>query len=160
MNGWRYTFPTTTAEVNVGKGGISVSIEGVTKTVKGIQEASQIKINYIIQAINGSALIIEGKAKRACPVDQGRLRASIRTRFERSSGNVASSVYTDVDYAKFIEEGTGVYNVNGRRTPWVYKNAKGQFRTTRGYKGKHFLLKAFNAESAHLISNIRGLLSS
>lgn len=56
-------------------------------------------------AVNESALRIQRNARRACPVDTGRLKTSINIDFFR--GGLAAEVGTDVFYAPFIEFGTG-----------------------------------------------------
>jgi len=48
-------------------------------------------------------LEIEGAAKRKCPVDTGRLRASINTKQQK--GNTIQ-VGTNVEYAPYVEYGT------------------------------------------------------
>lgn len=49
---------------------------------------------------------VEGGAKRRCPVDTGRLRASITHALERDAGGLVGTVGTDVEYAPFVELGT------------------------------------------------------
>ena len=51
-------------------------------------------------------------------------------------------VGTNQDYAIYNEMGTGIYIGGGRTTPWSYKDAKGNWHTTRGMKGIHFLKNA------------------
>jgi HK97 gp10 family phage protein len=50
-----------------------------------------------------AAFIVEGKAKRRCPVDSGRLRASITHETDGTDGFI---VGTNVEYAPFVELGT------------------------------------------------------
>ena len=53
------------------------------------------------------------------------------------------SVYigTNVEYAPYVEYGTGIYADNGagRKTPWAYKGSDGKLHFTHGMKPKHFL---------------------
>ena len=53
------------------------------------------------------------------------------------------SVYigTNVEYAPYVEYGTGIYADNGagRKTPWAYKGNDGKLHFTHGMKPKHFL---------------------
>lgn len=48
----------------------------------------------------------EAVAKRLCPVDTGRLRASITHRLGRDSEGLFVDVGTDVEYAPYVELGT------------------------------------------------------
>lgn len=52
------------------------------------------------------AVRVESAAKRACPVDTGRLRASITHDLERDSKGLVAMVGTNVDYAPHVEFGT------------------------------------------------------
>lgn len=111
-------------------------------------------------------------------VDTGRLRNSITyTTITRSGqtiryrtdsqGNVASETQLDVQtteenkvvvgtavsYAPYVENGTGIYASNGRRTPWRYRaydRRIGAYRyfTTRGMRPTHFLRNAITQHTA------------
>lgn len=107
---------------------------------------------------------VEAMAKTLCPVDQGRLKGSIHTRLVRLGGPLICEVGTDVEYAIFVHEGTGLY---GPRHALIYpRSAKvlvftprksgGKFvsrknrttvfvRYTRGMPGTPFLRKALVA---------------
>lgn len=52
------------------------------------------------------AIKVEGAAKRLCPVDTGRLRASITHALDRDGEGLLAVVGTDVEYAAFVELGT------------------------------------------------------
>lgn len=50
---------------------------------------------------------VQTRAKRLCPVDTGRLRSSIQTTMPfRRGNNLVVSVGSNVNYARFVEEGT------------------------------------------------------
>jgi hypothetical protein len=61
-------------------------------------------------------------ARRFCPVNTGRLRASITTELVQYAGNIAVLVGTNVNYAMYQHEGTGIYGPHG--TPIVPVRAK------------------------------------
>lgn len=52
------------------------------------------------------ALKCQRTAKRLCPVDTGRLRASIAWRLERDAEGLAAVIGTNTHYAAYIEFGT------------------------------------------------------
>ena len=54
------------------------------------------------QNIEKAALLLERRAKQNCPVDTGKLRASISTEV----GNLEAEVGTNVEYAPCVEFGT------------------------------------------------------
>lgn len=53
-----------------------------------------------------AAIRVERMAKRLCPVDTGRLRASITHALESDAQGVLAIVGTDVHYAPYVEFGT------------------------------------------------------
>ena len=72
----------------------------------------------------------------------GALRNSVNHQVSESEEVVY--VGTNQDYAVYNEYGTGIYaeGGKGRKTPWRYQDAKGNWHTTRGMKPIHFLKKA------------------
>ena len=54
-----------------------------------------------------AGLLVEGDAKRLCPVDTGRLRSSISTETEDTAEGAKAFVSTNAEYAPFVEYGTG-----------------------------------------------------
>lgn len=58
------------------------------------------------KALVRSTVRIEANAKRMCPVDTGRLRASIGRALDRDGRGLVGVVGTDVDYAPYVELGT------------------------------------------------------
>lgn len=61
-------------------------------------------------------------AKKYAPVNTGRLRSSIEARLVRYNGEVAVLISTNVNYAMFQHEGTGIYGPHG--TPIVPVQAR------------------------------------
>lgn len=80
----------------------------------------------------------EGFAADLTPVDSGRLRNSITHKVDDSSVTVGSSL----EYAAYVELGTGKYASGGRNTPWVYKDDKGNWHYTHGQRAQPFLKPA------------------
>lgn len=58
---------------------------------------------YIQQKLLQVGLKIEAEAKKRCPVDTGRLRASINT---QKTGKMQVQVGSNVEYAPYVEYGT------------------------------------------------------
>lgn len=81
------------------------------------------------------------KARVLCPVDEGRLRASLALEMRREGDEAVARVGTNLDYGLYVHEGTGVYGPKGMPiTPkrakllrWPIKNNSGAGR--RRYKG-------------------------
>ena len=81
-----------------------------------------------------------GYAKIACPVDTGNLRGSIDHKVD---GNIAH-VGTNVNYAAYVEMGTGSANVEGGtgKASWVYKDAFGNWHRAYPQKPRPYLKPA------------------
>lgn len=60
---------------------------------------------------------VQSGAKRRCPVDTGRLRSSIRWTLGRDGKGLFGRVGTEVEYAYFVHEGHGPYEVGSTRGP-------------------------------------------
>ena len=94
----------------------------------------------IARGLETCGLVAEGYAKKLCPVDTGNLRNSITHTVD--SGEKAAYVGTDSEYAVYVEMGTGKFVTGGRPTPWVYKDAKGNWHMTHGQRAKPYIKPA------------------
>lgn len=103
----------------------------------------------IMRALEKCGMTAEGYAKLLCPVDTGNLRNSITHRVDEAE----SAVYigTNNEYAAYVELGTGKYYPGGRKTPWVYQDAKGNWHLTHGQRAQPYLKPAIadNADTYH-----------
>jgi HK97 gp10 family phage protein len=108
--------------------------DDTTKTT----EEFKAKIETALFAL-GEFLVSE--AKQNAPVDLGQLRASIGYDVETTENKVKYG--TNVEYAPYVEFGTGLYaeNGEGRKTPWTYEK-NGQFYTTQGQKPQPYMRPA------------------
>lgn len=97
-----------------------------------------------IHALEKCGLVAENYAKRNLTenksVDTGRLRNSISHTVDESEP--AAYIGTDVEYAAYVELGTGKYTQGGRPTPWVYQDDKGNWHMTSGQRAKPYLKPA------------------
>jgi len=80
---------------------------------------------------------VQNLAQRLAPVDQGTLRASITTEVSGSGKTLICRIGTNLDYAIYVEKGTGIYAGRGYITAksgglmrWPNKN--NAYRTTGG----------------------------
>lgn len=60
----------------------------------------------IVDGLDRMAIRVERAAKRAAPVDTGRLRSSIARETTRDADGFLARVGTDVEYAPYVEFGT------------------------------------------------------
>lgn len=87
-------------------------------------------------------------------VDTGILRASIT--FDVNREKLSCTIGTNVEYAPYYHEGTGIYAAGGRgrQTPWRYRTADGKWHTTAGQKPKPFLQNAVDANRGKILAII------
>lgn len=72
----------------------------------------------------------------------GNLRNSITHTVQQDKEGTAAIVGSAVDYAPYVELGTGIHTEKGRKTPWKYKDHKGKWHTTSGMPARPFLRPA------------------
>ena len=120
---------------------VKIDTASLDKKLSHIQKAIS---QAVEEAVTKSAYKVEGDAKVNCPVDTSRLRDSIHTEFDFSNNNHVAIIGTDVEYASIIElYGSGMYNPNSSKpNGWVYKDAKGNYRFTKGQQARPFLYPA------------------
>lgn len=108
-----------------------------------------------IQAALGRACaFVERSAKIKAPKGNGELRRSITSKVEGLEG----VVYTPLEYAPYVEFGTGIHaeGGNGRQdVPWVYCDEKGEFHTTEGQHPQPFLRPALQQNRKKIVKIIK-----
>jgi hypothetical protein len=115
---------------------MNIEITDNSKEISGAIHAA------LLRGLEKIGLVAEGYAKKLCPVDTGNLRNSITHVLDEQEP--AAIIGTDNEYAAYVELGTGIYaeGGDGRPTPWVYQDAKGNWHYTRGNKAQPFLKPA------------------
>ena len=96
----------------------------------------------LLRGLEKCGLVAEGYAKKLCPVDTGNLRNSITHKIELNDGGGSAYIGTNVEYAPYVELGTGINAKGGRPTPWVYQDEKGNWHRTSGHEAQPFLKPA------------------
>lgn len=119
--------------------------------------ANQIDI-AMKRALESAALFVQGEAVIKVPVDQGRLKQSITHWTYKDFAIVG----TNVEYAPYVEFGTGIYSETGigRKKPWGYiyegKKFRQGFHWTWGQRPQPYLRPALNDNT----SKVLGIISS
>lgn len=105
----------------------------------------------VLRALERCGSQAEGYAKDLVPVDTGRLRNSISHKVDDAEKVVY--IGTNVEYAPYVELGTGKYVQGGRPTPWVYQDDNGNWHMTNGQRAQPYLKPAV-ADHAQTYRNI------
>ncbi len=82
---------------------VEINLLNVEEFRERMEKASEESRKAIGKVVASAALSVESGAKRRCPVDTGRLRASIHTEIE---DEFKATVGTDVEYGPYVEFGT------------------------------------------------------
>lgn len=122
---------------------MSIRLEGIDEIFDSIDKISD--TSNLRQAVNEACLIVERSAKQNCKKGTGALRRSIKSRVETEGDDLVGIVYTNLEYAPYVEYGTGKFaeNGNGRKDiPWHYKDDEGNWHTTSGMKPHPYMRPA------------------
>lgn len=116
-----------------------MAIENLDKLISKLE-----KLNDVNQAMEQACILVENEAKIKCPVDNGLLRNSITHYIEDNPNELIGVVGTNIEYAPYVEFGTGIYSSlgNGRQDRWKYKDAKGEWHSTIGQHPQPYLQPA------------------
>lgn len=116
-----------------------MAIENLDKLISKLE-----KLDDVNQAMEQACILVENEAKIKCPVDNGLLRNSITHYIEDNPNELVGVVGTNVEYAPYVEFGTGIYSSlgNGRQDRWKYKDVKGEWHSTIGQHPQPYLQPA------------------
>jgi HK97 gp10 family phage protein len=130
-----------------------------TLTIKGIDRLTQ-RFNKIANlelrgTMNEATKLVHGQAKALAPVDTGDLAGSIHMQVKDTGKALEGRVYTNKEYAAYVEFGTGVkgngtypYQVEGlsltyRDKGWAYYDEdKGEWIYTKGQEAQPYMYPA------------------
>lgn len=106
-------------------------------------------------AIGMACALVEGAAKQNAPKGTGELRNSIQSKVEKDGENIVGVVFTPLEYAPYVEYGTGLFAENGGRSdvPWNYQDDEGNWHSTSGMKPHPYLRPAL-ADNRERITRI------
>ena len=128
-----------------------IRIEGIEEVIaklEGTLNTAQMK-----QSMGKACALIERSAKEKAPKGTGELRRSITSKVENEAGGVVGVVFTPLEYAPYVEYGTGLFAENGGRkdVPWHYKDDEGEWHTTSGQHPQPFMRPALNENKEQVI---------
>lgn len=105
--------------------------------------------------VTKATMAIEAKAKEKCPVSTGTLRRSIMSDVTTNADGTAEGIVgSNLEYAPYVHQGTGIYAVEGngrKQVPWYYYDEKlDRVVQTKGIHPTPFLQEAVDEESTHI----------
>ena len=135
-----------------------IKFEGLDKIIDKIEDFDDVR--EMTSAMQDACNIVESAAKDKAPKDTGALRRSITSKVEVTGNSIEGIVFTPLEYAPYQEFGNGLFaeNGNGRKTPWVYMDDKGNYHYTRGQHPQPYMRPALEENKDKIINIIKGAL--
>lgn len=112
----------------------------------------------VVKFLYEAAGEVESQTKRRTPVDTGELKGSWEHKVDEEKQE--ATIGSPLENAIWNEFGTGQYAVNGdgRKTPWVYEDLKGEWHTTTGKKPQRSLQHAWDSVKSKIQARLETIL--
>ena len=132
-------------------------IEGVLDRLDSLADLGKYE-----EALRRACALVERSAKQNAPKGNGDLRRSITSKVETSNGELRGIVYTPLEYAPYVEYGTGIHAEDSGRTdvPWVYCDDEGNFHTTSGMPPHPYMRPALDDNREEILRQLREALTN
>lgn len=136
---------------------MAITISGIDEVINGIDKI--LGEEKISKSVGQACAIVERAAKENAPKGNGDLRRSITSKVESSGTKIQGTTYTPLDYAPYVEYGTGLFakDGNGRQeVPWRYFNEEThEWVSTSGQHPQPYLIPALKDNREKIIDKIR-----
>lgn len=113
-------------------------------------------------ALGKACALVEGEARKKAPKGRtGDLAKFITSRIDSKGDVLEGVVYSPLEYAPYVEYGTGLFAENGGRTdvPWAYIDEKtGELIWTSGQNPQPFLRPALHEQREKVLEILRGAI--
>ena len=135
-----------------------IEINGLEGLEKRLEEL--IDANNAEQALQKACALVEREAKQKAPKGTGELRRSITSRIERDGDDLRGVVFTPLEYAPYVEYGTGLFAEEQGRAdvPWSYQDDEGNWHTTSGMHPQPYMRPALDENREQILRILREAL--
>lgn len=153
-----------------------MAVEGVEKLMRQFNQLGSME-PVVYKSVKRQAEVVRGVAVKLCPVyspkgdpipgvSSGELRGSIYTKVSQDANATIGSVYTNKEYAPYVEFGTGPVGASNHQgiSPnvavtytqkgWVWPDVDGGFHATEGQPAQPFMYPALKTMESHVIKVI------
>ena len=131
---------------------MSVRIEGLNELYQHFEDISDTEA--FTKAMKKACLVVERSAKMKVPKGIGELGRSITSEVEVNSNEIRGNIFTPLEYAPYVEYGTGLFAEAGdgrKDVPWHYQDDMGEWHSTSGQHPKPFLRPALNENRTQIL---------
>lgn len=127
----------------------------IDNSQQGKDAINKATLKFLFQA----CILVEGQAVLLAPVGTSRLRDSIDYYVDEKE--LIGYVGTNVEYAVYVEFGTGEFaeNGRGRKGGWVYQDPSGEWFFTWGQDPQPYLRPAFREHKNDIESLAKAIYS-
>lgn len=138
-----------------------ISIEGLDGILDRLE--TSISDENTVKSLKKCCALVERSAKQKAPKGNGELRRSITSEVRQDATEIVGIVYTPLEYAPYVEFGTGLFAEEGGRqdVPWHYQDDKGEWHSTSGMPPQPYLRPALNENRENIKRILKeGVLSN
>jgi HK97 gp10 family phage protein len=130
---------------------MSIELQGLEEIMKKLNELEDVKSAK--RALGQACALVERSAKQKAPKGTGELRRSITSEVREGADGLEGVIFTPLEYAPYVEYGTGLFAENGGRTdvPWCYKDDQGEWHSTSGQHPQPFMRPALDENREEII---------
>lgn len=130
-------------------------IEGVDVVISAMEALGE---QDFTSKVKLACALVERAAKQKAPKDTGALRRSITSKVEVIDDTTIGTIYTPLEYAPYVEFGTGLFAEEGGRkdVPWNYQDDEGNWHSTSGQKPQPFLRPALKENREAILTILKG----
>ena len=130
-------------------------IEGLVEIIETLNKLENTE--SIVSGIEQGCAAVERDAKKKAPKNTGELKRSITSKVENEGRQVVGEVFTPLEYAPYVEYGTGLFAEKGGRkdVPWHYMDEKGEWHSTNGQRPQPFMRPALQENRERIMNYIK-----
>ena len=134
---------------------MSIKFEGLDEILESLDDMAD--ISGLEAAFGKACAIVERSAKQKAPKGTGELRRSIESRVEKTDDEIQGVVFTTLEYAPYVEYGTGLFAEQQGRSdvPWSYQDEKGEWHSTSGQKPQPYMRPALDENRETILRIIK-----
>lgn len=134
---------------------MSIELRGIEELQQRLTELADKET--VVEGLKDCCMVVERSAKqKAKKGATGDLRNTIESKVEGLEG----VVFSPLEYAPYVEYGTGLFAEGGGRTdvPWHYQDEQGDWHTTSGQHPQPFMRPALDENREKVIEILRRAL--
>ena len=134
---------------------MAIEFEGLDEILESLDKLADTQ--QLNDTMGQVCALVERDAKQNAPKDTGTLARSIQSKVENNNGSIQGVVFTPLEYAPYVEFGTGLFAESGGRTdvPWSYQDDEGNWHTTKGQRPQPYMRPAIDNNREKIVRMIK-----